>query len=430
MRILLTFPPDIHNLEIYKVTGMKAPPLGIAYIASVLEQEGHKVSIIDSPTLELTMDKWLEEVRRFKPDIVGISMQTPMANKGYIAIKRLKEEIPDTIIVTGGTHPTYMYDESLNAGADVVVRFEGEYTMKELVNTIEKDGLNLEALKNVKGIAFKDKEKRTILTPLRPLIYNLDELPFPARHLLPMDKYTLFGKNISAAHVMASRGCPYGCSFCITSYYWGRRIRFRSAKNVAEEVQQLVEKYKAKYIIFTDDELTAGKRFLYEFIKEIKDRGIDIRFTCGSRVDIITKDLMKFLYDNGCSALYFGVESGSQETIDKIGKKITLEQAKKVFEWKKELNGFATASFILGFPWETINDMKQTVEFSLKLDPDYAQYTVLTPYPGTPIFDYAVKNNLITDWNWEHYTTLMPVMKGFYFTPEQAGKMLGYAYAR
>lgn len=242
MRVLLTFPPGIHNLEIYKVTGMKAPPLGIAYIASVLEQEGHKVSIIDSPTLELTIDKWLEEIRRFKPDIIGISMQTPVANKGYIAIKRLKEEIPDAIIVTGGTHPTYMYDESLDAGADVIVRFEGEYTMKELVNTIEKDGLNLEALKNVKGIAFRDKEKRTILTPLRPLIYNLDELPFPARHLLPMDKYTLFGKNISAAHVMASRGCPYGSSYCITSYYWGRRIRFRSAKNVAEEIQHLVEK--------------------------------------------------------------------------------------------------------------------------------------------------------------------------------------------
>ncbi|MCY0859996.1 MAG: radical SAM protein [Sulfolobaceae archaeon] len=429
MKVVLTFPPDIHNLEIYKVTGITAPPLGLAYIAAVLEKEGHKVSIIDTPTLKLTMNEWLNEIRSLKPDIVGISMQTPMASKGYAAIKRIKEEMPDVIIVTGGTHPTYMYEESLKSGADIVVRFEGEYTMRELVSVIERKGLDKKTLKTVKGIAFKDND-HIIVTPNRPLIQNLDELPFPARHLLPMSKYTLFGKNINTAHLMASRGCPYGCTYCITSYYWGRRIRFRSAKNVADEVQELVEKYKAKYIIFTDDELTAGKRFLYEFVNEIKQRGLDIRFTCGSRVDIITKDLMKFLYDNGCTAIYFGVESSSQETIDKIGKKITIEQAKRVFEWKKELKGFATASFILGFPWETIDDMKNTVEFSIKLDPDYAQYTVLTPYPGTPIYDYALKHNLITDWNWEHYTTLRPVMRGFHFTSEQAGKMLGYAYAK
>jgi len=410
---------------------MKAPPLGLAYIAAVLEKEGHKVKIIDTPTLEMNSREWIEEVKSWKPDIIGISMLTPTAPKGYIAAKLVKEELgEDTIVIVGGPHPTYMYNEALNNNIDIVVRGEGEYTTLELVNTIEKHGLNKNVLAKIKGIVFKDDYGKIVVTPRRPFIENLDKLPWPARHLLPMDKYTLFGKPIRVAHVMASRGCPYGCMFCITSYFWDRRLRFRSAKNVANEIEFLVNKYKVKQIVFTDDELTANRMFLYNLVKELKKRGIDITFACGSRVDHVDKRFLEFLYKNGCVALYFGVESANQKTLNRIGKKITIEQAKKVFKWVKELGGFATGSFILGFPWETIDDIKRTIDFALKLDPDYAQFTVLTPYPGTPIYDYALKHNLIEDWNWEHYTTIRPVMRGLYFTRRQLEKMLRYAYRK
>jgi len=322
-----------------------------------------------------------------------------------------------------------MYEEALENNIDVVVRGEGELTALELINTVEKRGLNSDDLKRIRGIAFKD-DGRTVITPIRPFIRNLDELPWPAHHLLPMDKYTLFNKPIQLAHVMASRGCPYGCIYCITSYFWGRRIRFRSAKNVADEVEHLVDKYKAKQVVFSDDELAFNRKFVYGFVKELKERGLDVPFSCGSRVDHVDKKYLEFLYNNGCNALYFGVESGSQLTIDRIGKKITLKQAENVFKWVKELKGFASGAFILGFPWETIDDMKKTVEFAIKLDPSYAQFTVLTPYPGTPLYSYALQHNLIEDWNWEHYTTVKPVMRGFHFTKEQAGKMLTYAYRK
>ncbi len=285
-------------------------------------------------------------------------------------------------------------------------------------------------LRKVAGIVFRDKHGNIVATREGPLIYNLDELPWPARHLLPMDKYTLFGKKIRVAHIMASRGCPYGCIYCTTSYYWGRRIRYRSPKNVAEEIEFLVDKYKVEHIVFTDDELTANRRFVYGLIEEMKKRGLDIGFACGARINHMDKDFMKFLYNNGCVALYFGVESGTQRILDKIGKMISLDQVRRVFRWKREIGGFATASFILGFPWETINDMKRTVDFAIDIDPDYAQFTVLTPYPGTPLFDYAMRYGLIEDWNWEHYTTLTPVMRGFKFTREQVAKMLKYAYRR
>jgi len=429
MRVLLALPPSIHELEIYKVAGMNAPPLGLAWIAAVLERDGHKVKIIDSPTLKLDEKKFLHEVKSWHPDVIGLSLQTPMAPKGYRAIRLIRNELPDTIIIVGGTHPTYMYDEALDNGADVVVRGEGEETASELLRVIEKHGLDKQLLRSVRGIAFRDNGK-TVLTEKRPFIENLDSLPWPARHLLPMDKYTVFNKPIKIAHVMASRGCPYGCKYCITSYYWGRRIRFRSAENVADEIQYLVEKYHVDKIVFSDDEFVVNRRFVTQLIKELKERGIELPFACGARVDHVDKNYLKFLYDSGCVALYFGVESASQETIDRIGKKITIDQVVRVFRWVKELKGFATGSFILGFPWETIDDMKRTVEFAIKLDPSYAQFTVLTPYPGTPIYEMAVKDNLIEDWNWEHYTTVKPVMRGYNFTREQLGKMLTYAYRK
>jgi magnesium-protoporphyrin IX monomethyl ester (oxidative) cyclase len=410
--------------------GMKVPPLGLAYIAAVLEKHGYKVKIIDSPTLEIDEDKWVREVKAFSPDIVGMSLLTPLAPRGYRAAKLLKRELPDTIIIAGGPHPTFLYREALDNGFDIVVRGEGELTTLELVKTIEEKGLDPEALKRVRGIAFKSRES-IVVTPPRPLVRNLDELPWPARHLLPMDKYTLFGKPIRVAHVMASRGCPYGCIYCSTSYFWGRMVRFRSARDVAAEIEYLVDKYKAKYIVFSDDELTINRVFVRELLKEMKERGLDTPFACGARVDHVDKKLMELLFRNNCRTIYFGVESASQETLDRIGKRIRLEQITKVFQWKKEIKeGSIVASFILGFPWETIDDMKKTVEFAVRLDPDYAQFTVLTPYPGTPLFEYAKRHRLIEDWNWEHYTTLRPVMRGFNFTVKQLEEMIKYAYRR
>ncbi len=426
----MTLPPEVHNLEIYKIAGMKAPPLGLAYIASMLEKAGHKVRILDTPTLEMNKDQWIREVKSWSPDAVGISLLTPLAPKGYEAVRLIREELGQIPVFAGGIHPSFMYDEALDHGFDVVVRGEGEITTRELIDMLEKKGLEKEYLKKVMGIAFRDKDGKTILTPPRPLVTKLDELPYPAYHLLPMEKYRLFNKPIRVAHILATRGCPYGCMYCSTSYYWGRRIRYRSGENVAREIEYLHDKYHVKYISFADDELTIARKTVDGFISELKERGIDIKFACGSRVDHVDKNYMKYLYDNGCAALYFGVESSSQFTLDRIGKRITIERIKKVFEWRKELGGFAMGSFILGFPWETTEDMKRTIDFAIKLDPSYAQFTALTPYPGTPFYRYAKMYNLIVDNNWEHYTTIRAVIKGFNFTREQLASMVKYAYRK
>ena len=431
MRVLLTLPPDIHDLEIYRIGGIVAPPLGLAWVASVLERGGHKVKIIDTVALKTGLKDLIAEVRSWHPDVIGISVQTPTALKAYRAVAELKREFPDIPVIAGGIHVTYMVDEALDAGFDVIVRGEGEYTTLELINTLEKHGLSISRLKEVRGIAFRNGGGgETVITPPRPFIQNLDELPWPAHHLLPMDKYVVLRKKLRVAHVMASRGCPYGCIYCITSYYWGRKIRFRSPQNVLDEIEYLIDRYGIKQVAFTDDELIVNRRFMREFVKGIKERGLDITFSCGGRVDHVDRDYLKFLFSNGCVALYFGVESASQRTIDKIGKRITIEQAVKAFRWANELGGFTMGSFILGFPWETIEDMKRTVDFAIKLNPSYAQFTALTPYPGTPLYEFAERKGLIVDRNWEHYTTIRPVMRGFQFTAEQLGKMIMYAYRK
>uniref|UniRef100_A0A7C1HX71 Radical SAM protein n=1 Tax=Fervidicoccus fontis TaxID=683846 RepID=A0A7C1HX71_9CREN len=437
MKVLLAIPPDTHNLEIYRILGVNAPPLGLAYIAAVLERAGYCVRIVDSPTLKLVQERFIDIVREFKPDIVGFSLITPLAPKGYEIARKLKELFPETILVAGGQHPTFMYNEVLSHGFDVVVRFEGEYTTLELVKTIERYGHSVEVLKSVKSIAFKDREGNIVVTDNRRPIQNLDELPFPARHLLPMDRYTVLGKNIPVAHIMASRGCPYGCIFCSTSYFWGRRIRIRSAANVADEIEHVVNKYKARYIVFTDDELTWSKKWISDLLSELRKRGLDIQFTCGARVDQLQDfDLLKKLVDSGCVGIFVGVESASQNTLNLIGKRITVEQIVRFFENVKRLEQQykesidAAGSFIIGFPWETLDDMRQTIDFAVKLDPAYAQFTIATPYPGTPLYDYAVKHNLIIDWNWEHYTTLKAVMKGLHVDAKIMEKLLREAYKK
>jgi magnesium-protoporphyrin IX monomethyl ester (oxidative) cyclase len=429
MRVLLAVPPGIDKLELYKVLGLKAPPLGLAWIAAVLEMAGHKVRVIDSPTEGVDLKTFINEVKSWSPDVVGITSITPTIYKAYDAAKAIKEYDKDLPVIMGGPHVTFMYEEALSNGVDVVVRGEGEYTTLELVNTMEKDGLDAERLKSIRGLAFR-RDGEVVRTPDRPPIRNLDELPPPARHLLPMDKYTLFGKPIRIIHAMASRGCPYGCSYCSTSYFWGRMIRYRSAKAVADEIEDAVNKYKTNIVAFTDDEFTLGKRFVYDFLREIRERGLDISFSCGSRVDTIDRGMMAKLKEHGCTALYFGVESGSQDTLNRVGKNITLEQANRVFQWAKEINIDHVGSFIIGFPWETIDDMKNTVRFVMKLNPTYAQFTVATPYPGTPLYYQAVNEGLIEDWNWEHYTTLRAVMRGYRFTREQAQRMLRWAYVK
>ncbi len=427
MKVALLYSPGLRKLEIYQSIGVRAPPLGLAYIAAVLEQAGHKVSIIDAASLEMSVKDAAKAVLAENPDVVGISAVTPTVKGGYAVARRVKEADSDIPVVMGGPHVSFMYEEALKNGADYVAVGEGEYTMLELVEHLEARGMGEEP-KQVKGLVYRDKEGRLKATPPRPLIRNIDELPEPARHLLPMDKYTLFDKPIKIIHVMASRGCPYGCIYCTTSYFWGRRYRIRSVEKVVDEIEKAVEKYKTNIVVFSDDELTLIRKWVFDLTDEIKRRGLDITFTCGSRVSSVTPEMLKRLKEAGCTTIYYGVESYKDEDIEKIGKRITMKQVINAVKWTRESGIESAGSFILGFPWQTIDDMKNTVKFAERLGVDYAQFTVATPYPGTPLYYMAKEHNLIEITDWDYYTTIYPVMRGFHFRREDLFKIISWAY--
>lgn len=427
MRILLIVPPAHEELEIYQHVGLRAPPLGLLYIAAVLEGEGHKVGIIDAPTINLTLRGLKHFIKAWKPDLVGITSVTPTIYSAYKVADLVKEVDEEVKVIVGGPHPTFMYREVLEdcSSIDFVCIGEGEYTLSELVSVLERGG----DVKRVRGIAYRsDGEIRR--NELRPLIRDLNELPKPARHLLPMHKYTLFDKPVKLIHVMASRGCPFGCIYCSTSYFFGRRVRFRDADKVLDEIEEETQRYRTRNVAFTDDEFTINKKWLYEFINGLRERKLDIEWTCGSRVDTVDREMLLRMYSSGCKIIYFGVESSSELTLRLIRKRVRISQIVRVFELIKRIGGEAAASFILGMPWETIRDMKNTVKFAIKLDPDYAQFTVATPYPGTPLYHLALRRGLIVDWNWSHYTTIKPVMRGYYFNLRDLERMIGYAYAK
>ena len=231
MKVLLVNPP--YNSSKYKFIGLVAPPLGIAYIAAMLEKNGVTVKILDAPALELDHESVKNEIAEYSPDVIAITSVTPTIASALKTAKISKEACPDAVTVMGGYHPTFTYPEVLkNDFVDIVVCGEGELTMVDLVDAIE----NNRDLRNVKGIAVKDFK-----TEPREIIEDLDSIPFPARHLLPMDEYKILNMKLTTGTIISGRGCPYKCSFCASSAMHGQKLRLRSAKSVVDEMEHLVK---------------------------------------------------------------------------------------------------------------------------------------------------------------------------------------------
>ena len=247
MKVTLVNPPQTASK--YKFMGVIAPPLGIGYIAAVLRDNGIDVNILDASAEDMDFKEFSEEIKNRSPDIISISALTPTINKALETAKTAKEVLPNSIIVMGGYHPTFDFEETLkNDFVDIVIRGEGEYVLRDLVETIENNG----DLREVRGIVFKEDDN-IVLNPNADLIYDLDALPFPAFDLMPMDKYKLLDMDTHMATMITTRGCPMKCSFCSSAAMHGRKMRQRSVDNILAEIDFLREKYDINTIAFMDD---------------------------------------------------------------------------------------------------------------------------------------------------------------------------------
>lgn len=426
MDILLINPPSPH-IETNSVVGIKVPPLGLAYLAAVLEEKGHVVRIIDAHALDMSINHVAEEIDKAQPRVVGVTSTTPTNNEALSIVKATKEVCPDAFTVMGGPHVSFLPKETLreNEDLDAVVIGEGEKTILSLSKAIEKK----ESFSNIQGIAYRNKQIIT-RNPPRPLIRNLDELPFPARHLLPMDRYTILGKKATIAHLLSSRGCPFHCVFCASSLLFGKRFRGRSPKNVVDEMEEVVSKYSPVSIEFADDEFTLDLKRTEGICDEILERGLDTPWACSSRVDTISRPILKKMKRAGCTLIFYGIESGSQRMLDYMKKGTTLEQIEKAVKWTKQAGIETYGSFILGFPDETKEEMRQTIEFAKKLRLDYAQFSIATPYPGTEFYDEIEEEDMLQTKDWSKFTAGKPVFEGRTWTRNELQKIFTMAYIR
>jgi len=319
MKVLMINPP--YSSSKYKFIGLVAPPLGIAYIAAVLEMGGVEVKIIDAPAVEMDYGTIQREVAGYSPDVVAITSVTPTLESALQVAHMAKEACPSAFIVLGGYHPTFTYPELLKYDfIDLIVRGEGEYTMLEVVQTLENGG----DLSKVKGIATRE-----FTTPLRPMIDNLDSLPYPARHLLPMEDYKIMNMKLPIGTLISGRGCPYKCSFCASSAMHGNKLRLRSSTGVVDEMEHLVDDHDAEMLAFMDDTFCLNKKRIEDICNEIKERKFENYWGCTARVDTISEELLTKMKDAGCITLFLGVESADQQNLNELKQEHHHQQDKK-----------------------------------------------------------------------------------------------------
>jgi len=421
MKILLVSPPT--DSAIKRVVGTTGPPLSLAYLASMVRDE-HDVIIVDSIAEELTFDDVKERIKKFDPDVVGITATTSMIPDAYKVAKIAKEINENVKVIIGGPHVTFLPDRTMEEckSIDFIVRGEGEITFKELIRAIE-EGRDFKA---IKGLSFRNG--KTINNPPRELIKNVDEIPMPSYDLLPMERYKADGVKFGT--IVTSRGCPFNCIFCSSSLQFGKKWRGYSSERVMAELSILRNEYGRKSIEFLDDTFTLVKSRAIEISNKIKKEGLDISWAASSRVDTFSKDMAEAMHRAGAHTIYFGIESGTQKILDFIGKGITPEQSKISVKNAEEAGLHTFGSFIIGFPQESRSDVKKTLKFSKKVGVDFAQFTIATPYPGTRLWNVALKEKLLTTMNWRKFTTLDPILKLKCFTREQISKALELAYVK
>lgn len=422
--VLLVAPPPITKLR--QSADQRAasrdgyiPPLGLGYLAAVLEREGYHVDLLDMQAEDIRRPDLARLVEERRPRVVGINTMVVTYKNGLRVANVVKEVSPTTKVVIGGPQATFLVEETLACPAvDVLVQYEGEETIVRLMRHFDGDG---PSLNSIRGIAFRDGD-RIYETERQPLITDLDRLPFPARHLFKAPLYTKPGILITA------RGCPSQCVFCAANaLYPDIRYRARSPKAVVEEITELVELYGAGEFFIADDAFTLQPKRAIEICDLIIARGLKARWTCEARVNSMTPALVEKMCEAGCYLVQYGVETGNPKIMELIRKGISLEQVEEVVNFTQAAGLDTICSFIIGFPWDTHRTIKQTIEFARKLcrmgarEPNLggsgrglvnAMFAYLTPLPGTYLYNHADELGIrLLSRDWDHYTMSSPIVE-------------------
>jgi radical SAM superfamily enzyme YgiQ (UPF0313 family) len=368
-----------------------APPMGLASLAAVLEEERRAVDLLDAHALGIGIDGVISRVGEIEPLAIGLSVMSSMFASAAKLTREIKRLPSPPLIIWGGPHPTVCPEESLTrGGADICVLGEGERTIVELAPCLPGSSREWGS---IAGIAFM-RDGAVARTAGRKLIEDLDSLPPPAYHLLPMDRYaTLHTGRKRFCSIMTSRGCPGKCMFCSRCVFGGR-MRYRSVARVLDEIELLMREYRIEEISVIDDAFAEDRGRVLALCGEITKRGLRFawRLGNGARVDTIDEDLMMVMRMAGCYEVAFGVESGDDEVLKRIGKEITTQQVREAFRAAHRAGLDTIGFFMIGHPFDTLETMKKTIDFAISLDPTYAQFTMSTPLPGTALWEWVERH--------------------------------------
>ncbi|KIL99572.1 Radical SAM domain protein [Paramagnetospirillum magnetotacticum MS-1] len=417
MRVLLIYPP-ITRYGLDPSEAGSIPPLGLASIAAYAERDGHEVRIVDALTegfhnrttladsggtqVGLSDDDISKRIEEFRPRVLGISiMFSAYAADGYRMAALAKAVDPTITVVVGGAHVNALTEHTLlgRPEIDLAILGEGELTFSEFLTRIDAG----EDWCQIQGIAFA-RDNDLVRTESRPLIENLDDLPFPARHLLPMELYFSNHENPYVyrnrhTFMLASRGCPKRCIYCSIQSVWSHKWRHHSADYVVRQIEHLVRDYGVGEIHFVDDNLTANPKTAMEIFQTLIERKLDVKWTCPNGTAIWTLDekLLDVMKTSGCYRLTFGIEAASKETQAYIRKNLNTERARAMLSYANKIGIWTVSTFIFGFPHQTKEDMQDSIRYAISSGTDFATFYSLMPFPKTELWEILKKEDLINE---------------------------------
>lgn len=399
-------------------------PIFLAYSASQLMAVGHSVSYIDSVISDLDLKQTLLEAKNKKPDIIFMETTTPSIEADYENLTALKNATGAKIIVAG-PHATYFHKTVLKEcpAIDIVIRHEFDTKIANVVS-------NLDNLVEVSGITFRNGTKIVDNGDGEP-VKDLDIIPFPDRDVIPWKWYLeAWYSRQPFMNMMTSRGCPYRCAFCLwPQSMYGHKQRFRSLDNVFAEIHQLIELYGVKEINIDDGTFTTNKERVIKFCQRLRSDKIDLIWTCNGRVDNLDDEMLAEMKHSGCKMIRLGVESGSQDVLNKIKKGLTLSQIEKGIKLVKKHGIQALGGFMFGFPYDSRETVEQTIRFAKKLSPDQVQFSISMCYPGTSLYEYAKENNLLLAKSFKEFDmTYGPIVKTLDMKRKELENILARAY--
>lgn len=401
------------------------PPLGLAYCAAVMESVGIDAEILDAVALRWKPQRVLHHIRERNYGLMAVNTATPSIADDLKMARSIKESSPETYVALLGPHVSLFAEEALaDCGADAVVRGEPEYTLAELAAALAHG----KAVDNILGLSIR-ADARVTHCDDRPFTKDLDAMPFPARHLLPMERYrsAVWGKKPFTT-MLTSRGCFYGCIYCPYRIGHGTQWRARSPGNVVDEIEDCVRRFGVREILFRDPLFTADQERALDICKLIVERGIAVDWRCETRADLMSEDMVESFSRAGCKGINFGVESGNPEILENVRRlPISPAHIRNVFQTCRRMGIDTMAFFIIGLPGETEETVVQTVRLALEADPDVVQFTAATPYPNTPYYEQLKRKGLLVD-DWSLYTSRAPVIGTDELDPPRLQKLIANAY--